>query len=145
MEIYNENGVLLTEEPDLTRGYLLDSTRTVHHEAVIGVPEEGHWHTIAEYPNGGKDVEWVVDVPGVKAQEAYDEEIKIQIYTAYTAAELRAMYSVICPEDVPAGQVFAVNGTIYRATTAIGIGETVTDYNSEKVSAADLLNAQKGE
>lgn len=148
MDIYNTNGVLMTEMPDLSLGYLTDSIRTVHHDAIVGVAEEGHWNTITEYPNGGKDVEWVVDVPGVKAKDAYDEEIPIQIYTPYTTAELRQMYGVICPEDTPAGIIFTVKGTMYRALTAIPKGADVTDYNAEKVSAVELMNAlqaQKGE
>lgn len=90
MEIYNENMELI-ENPDLTLGYLKDSTRTVHHEAVEGVTEVWHYETIAEYPNGGKDIRKVVDVPGVEAQAAWDEEIPIQIYVPYTQEELDRM------------------------------------------------------
>lgn len=87
MEIYNENMELI-ENPDLSIGYLKPSTRTEHHEAVKGVKEVWHYETIAEYPNGGKDVKKVVDVQGVQAQEAWDEEIPIQIYVPYTQEEL---------------------------------------------------------
>lgn len=86
-EIYNENMERI-EHPDLTMGYLKPSTRTEHHEAVQGVEEKWHYETIAEYPNGGKDVQKVVDVPGVAAQAAWDEEIPIQIYVPYTQDEL---------------------------------------------------------
>lgn len=86
-EIYNE-AMEPIENPDLSLGYLTDSTRTVHHEAVDGVEEQFHYVTIAEYENGGKDVEKVIDVPGVEAQTAWDEEIPIQIYHQYTQEEL---------------------------------------------------------
>lgn len=86
-EIYNE-AMEPIENPDLSLGYLTDSTRTVHHEAVDGVEEQFHYVTIAEYENGGKDVEKVIDVPGVEAQPAWDEEIPIQIYHQYTQEEL---------------------------------------------------------
>ena len=86
-EIYNE-AMEPIENPDLSLGYLTDSTRTVHHEAVDGVEEQFHYVTIAEYENGGKDVEKVIDVPGVEAQPAWDEEIPIQIYHPYTQEEL---------------------------------------------------------
>lgn len=89
-EIYNE-AMEPIENPDLTRGYLKDSTRTVRHEAVEGVEEKWHYETIAQYPNGGKDIEKVIDVPGVAAQEAWDEEIPIQVYVPYTQEELDAM------------------------------------------------------
>ena len=89
-EIYNENMELI-ENPNLSLGYLKPSTRTVHHEAVEGVTEVWHYETIAEYPNGGKDIRKVVDVPGVAAQEAWGEEIPIQIYVPYTQEELDRM------------------------------------------------------
>ena len=86
-EIYNE-AMEPIEKPDLSLGYLTASTRTVHHEAVDGVAEQFHYVTIAEYKNGGKDVEKVTDVPGVEAKPAWDEEIPIQIYVPYTQDEL---------------------------------------------------------
>lgn len=89
-EIYNEQMEHI-ENPDLSLGYMTDSVRTVHHEAVEGVTEVWHYETVAEYPNGGKDIRKVVDVPGVEAREAWDEEIPIQIYVQYTQEELDRM------------------------------------------------------
>lgn len=89
-EIYTESMERI-ENPDLTLGYLKSGTRTVHHEAVDGVTEVWHYETVAEYPNGGKDIRKVVDVPGVQTQEAWDEEIPIQIYVPYTQEELDAI------------------------------------------------------
>lgn len=89
-EIYNENMEHI-ENPDLTLGYLRPGTRTEHHEAVEGVTEVWHYEIVTEYPNGGKDVRKVVDVPGVAAQAAWDEEIPIQIYVPYTQEELDRM------------------------------------------------------
>ena len=89
-EIYNEN-MDRVEHPDLTLGYLRPGTRTVHHESVEGVTEVWHYETVAEYANGGKDIRKVVDVPGVEAQAAWDEEIPIQIYVPYTQDELDRM------------------------------------------------------
>lgn len=90
MEIYNESMELI-ENPDLSLGYLKNSTRTVHHEAIEGVEEQWHYETIAEYSNGGKDIQKVIDIPGVQAQEAWDEEIPIRIYVPYTQEELDRM------------------------------------------------------
>lgn len=89
-EIYNENMEHI-ENPDLMLGYLKSGTRAVHHDAIEGVTEVWHYETIAEYPNGGKDIRKVVDVPGVEAQAAWDEEIPIQIYVPYTQEELDRM------------------------------------------------------
>ena len=87
MKIIDSNGVEIAN-PDLTLGYLKPETQTIHHDAVEGVEEVWHYETIAEYPNGGKDVRKVVDVPGVTAKDAYDEEVEVQRYVLYTAEEL---------------------------------------------------------
>lgn len=88
MRIFDENDNLL-DSYDETKGYLKpDRLFVCHHEAVEAVAEEGHWETIAEYPNGGKDVDWIVDVPGVEAQEAWDEYEDIYRYVLYTEEEL---------------------------------------------------------
>ena len=89
-EIYNERMERI-ENPDLTLGCLRPGTRTVHHEAVEGIEEVWHYETIAEYENGGKDIQKVIDVPGVAAQAAWDEEIPIQIYVPFTQEELDRM------------------------------------------------------
>lgn len=90
MEIYNGNMERI-ENPDLSLGYLTPGKRTEHHAAVKGVAEVWHYETVAEYPNGGKDIRRVVDVPGVEARDAWDEEIAIQVYTPYTQEELDRM------------------------------------------------------
>lgn len=75
--------------PDLELGYLQDAKILIaHHPAVEAVEEQGHYEVIARYPNGGKDVEWVVDVPKVDAVEAWDEYEDILRYVEYTAEEL---------------------------------------------------------
>lgn len=89
MKIIDINGNSI-ENPDLTKGYLKDETQTIHHDAVQAVAEVSHYETIAEYPNGGKDVERVVDVPGVEAKDAWDEKIEVQVYHLYTTEELAA-------------------------------------------------------
>ena len=89
MKIIDENGAVV-ESPDLTLGYLMDDTEPVEHPAVEGVEEVSHYETVAEYPNGGKDVQRVVDVPGVPAQAAWTEQVPVQRYIRYTDEELAA-------------------------------------------------------
>lgn len=93
------------EDLDLNAGKLVDETITVHHDAVEGVEEVSHVEVLKEYyetgPDGepvldedghkivfGKDVKTIIDVPGVEAKEAYDEQEAIQRYIPYTAEEL---------------------------------------------------------
>lgn len=89
MKIIDENGAVV-ESPDLTLGYLTTSTEEITHPAVEGVEEQWHWETVTEYPNGGKDVQKIVDRPGVKAQEEWVEQVPVQRYIRYTAEELAA-------------------------------------------------------
>ncbi len=100
MEIFDLSGNPL-ENPDLSLGRLESRTRTVHHDAVEGVEEIWHYETVREYPNGGRDVRRVIDVPGVPAAEAWDEEIACQVYIPYTQEELAAMSEPEEPEDDP--------------------------------------------
>ena len=89
MKILDETGAVV-ENPDLTLGYLTTSTEEITHPAVEGVEEQWHWETVTEYPNGGKDVQKIIDVPGVPAQAAWTEQVPVQRYIRYTAEELAA-------------------------------------------------------
>ena len=89
MKILDETGAVV-ENPDLTLGYLVGGTEPVEHPAVDGVEEQWHWETVTEYPGGGRDVQRVVDVPGVPARPAWTEQLPIKRYIRYTAEELAA-------------------------------------------------------
>lgn len=90
MKIIDETGNEIFN-PDFELGYLIDDIEIVHHDKVDEVKEKYHYETIAEYPNGGKDVKKIVDVEAVEAKEALDEEIPIQKYILYTDEELKAI------------------------------------------------------
>lgn len=96
---------LKPEDIDMNVGKLVTETITVHHDAVEGVEEVSHVEVLKEYyetgPDGapvldadghkivfGKDVKTVIDVPGVEAKAAYDEQEEIQRYIPYTTEEL---------------------------------------------------------
>ena len=90
MKIIDDKTGLEIQNPDLTQGWLHDETEAVEHPAQEGVPELSHYETVAEYPNGGKDVRKVIDREGVPAQGAWTEQVPIQRYILYTAEELAA-------------------------------------------------------
>ena len=90
LKVYDQQGNLL-ESYDLDLGRIVRSSKAVEHPAIEGVDEVWHWETVAEYHNGGKDVRRVIDVPGVMAQEAWVEEVPIQVYIPYTQEELDAI------------------------------------------------------
>lgn len=90
MRIIDEDGNELSSV-DFTDGYYVtDQIIIAHHPAQEYIPEQWHYEVIAEYPNGGKDVEKVIDVPGQQAREAWDEIEDILRWHWYTAEEIEA-------------------------------------------------------
>lgn len=99
MKIIDETGIVLTTEPDLEAGYLVEDVEVTHHDAVEGTAPQWHRET-AKLPDGspaiyyrdgkeiGRDMVKVIDVPGVDPQPAWDEEVPVQRYIRYTAEEL---------------------------------------------------------
>lgn len=72
----------------MEKGYYKEVKKIVHHEASAGIPEQFHYEVIREYANGGKDVKKIIDVEGVPAKEAWDEEVYEKVYIPYTQKEL---------------------------------------------------------
>lgn len=99
MKIIDENGAVLTTEPDLEAGYLVEDVEVIHHDAVEGTAPQWHRET-AKLPDGslaiyyrdgkeiGRDMVKVIDVPGVDPQPAWEEEVPVMRYIRYTAEEL---------------------------------------------------------
>ena len=99
MKIIDENGAVLTTEPDLEAGYLVEDVEVIHHDAVEGTAPQWHRET-AKLPDGtpaiyfrdgveiGRDTVKVIDVPGVDPQPAWDEEVPVMRYIRYTTEEL---------------------------------------------------------
>ena len=84
MKVYNEDKTQILESYDLTKGQLITSTITKKIPAVEETKEVGHYETIKKYPNGGKDVKYVIDIKGVKAEPAKTITEDIYIYVPYT-------------------------------------------------------------
>ena len=99
MKIIDETGIVLTTEPDLEAGYLVEDVQIIHHDAVEGTAPQWHRET-AKLPDGslaiyyrdgkeiGRDMVKVIDVPGVDPQPAWEEEVPVMRYIRYTAEEL---------------------------------------------------------
>ncbi len=92
MKIYNESKTEILTEYDLKKGYL-KSDKIVKEilPAQQEVKEVGHYETIKEYENGGKDVKWVVDVAGQEAKPETPIYEDIQVYIPYTEDELKEL------------------------------------------------------
>lgn len=89
MKIYNENKTQEITEYDLTKGILKNDKIFVRkHEEQQEVKEVSHERIIAEYSNGGKDIEVVIDTPYQPAKESWDEYEDIQIFVPFSQKEL---------------------------------------------------------
>lgn len=93
----NNNEIL---DPNEEFGYTQEETILIaHHDAVLPVEEQGHYEVVAIYPNGGRDLAWVVDVEGVEAEEAWDETEDILRWIPYTQEELDAREAARLEEE----------------------------------------------
>lgn len=88
MKIIDKHGNEI-KSADRSKGRLEREKRFIaHHEAVEPVDEKWHYEVVAEYPNGGKDVTKVIDVPGVAAAKAWDEYEEVMRFVEFTEEEL---------------------------------------------------------
>ncbi len=90
MKILDQQGNEILNS-DLTKGHLESDKLTIHHDAVTAVAEQSHLKAVCMYPNGGQDVEKVVNVPAVVGHDAYGEYEDIQRYIPYTETEIAAI------------------------------------------------------
>lgn len=89
MKIYNKEKNKILDNPDLEKGYLIDDKIIIGHQlAQNEVEEKYHYEVVKEYPNGGKDVEKIIDVhysPAIPEQDIYED---IKVYIPFTTKEL---------------------------------------------------------
>lgn len=90
MKIFNEDKTieLEKEQCDLSLGYFDKDTLDHIVPEQQDIKEVGHYETIREYDNGGKDVEWIVEVAGQEYVPEHTEIEEILVYRLYTQQEL---------------------------------------------------------
>lgn len=88
MKVYNKEKTEILTEYDLNKGNLIPDKLEHRISKVDGVKEQGHYEIVKEYQNGGKDVEWVVDVKGIDPVEEHIEYEDIQVYVPYSQKTL---------------------------------------------------------
>lgn len=89
MKIYNQEKTEILTEYDLEKGYLVEDKIVKEIlPAQEEIKEQGHYETIKEYRNGGKDVKWVVDIQGQEARPETPVYEDIQVYIPYTEEQL---------------------------------------------------------
>lgn len=76
---------------DLSKGKLENDTLIEHIPEQQEIQEQWHYKTIKEYPNGGKDVEKVIDVVGQPYIAEHDEVEDILVYKPYSEHEIKTI------------------------------------------------------
>ena len=76
---------------DLSKGKLVNDTLIEHIPEQQEIQEQWHYETIKEYPNGGKDVEKVIDIVGQPYIAEHDEVEDILVYKPYTEQEIKVI------------------------------------------------------
>ena len=76
---------------DLSKGKLENDTLIEHIPEQQEIQEQWHYETIKEYPNGGKDVEKVIDVVGQPYIAEHDEVEDILVYKPYSEQEIKVI------------------------------------------------------
>ena len=76
---------------DLSKGKLVSDTLIEHIPEQQEIQEQWHYETVKEYPNGGKDVEKVIDVVGQPYIAEHDEVEDILVYKPYSEQEIKVI------------------------------------------------------
>lgn len=129
--------------PDYSLGYyLVDTIIIAHHPAQEYIPEQFHYEVVAEYPNGGKDVEKIIDVPGQEAKDAWDEMEDVLRWHWYSDDDPRPPASMIAKENIEKDSYFMVDNVLYYALSSIPAGGALKPgKNCNKIDIATALNA----
>ena len=91
MRIFNEDKTVELFDCDLEKGYLKEDVIETDIPEQEAVEQVSHYKVIREYPNGGKDLEEVIDVEGKPYIPAHTEREEILVYIPYTEDELERM------------------------------------------------------
>ena len=130
--------------PNLENGRLVEEQIVkIHHAATEAVEEVYHYVTVAEYPNGGKDVEKVIDVPGVPAQEAWDEYETVYRYIEFSAAE-KIKNQIAALKQKLAETDYITAKAVDAMTSADSLTTLLTALKDIRTEYADVL-AQRAE
>ena len=88
MKVYNQEKTKVLENYDLRFGKLVcDVLETLVPEQKP-VEEKFHFETIKEYPNGGKELKKVIDVPSSAGVKEHIEKENIKVFIPYSEQEL---------------------------------------------------------
>lgn len=89
--IFSTDKKTLIENPNLKLGFLKEDKLITKIDEIPYVAEEGHYEIVREYPNGGKDIKWVVDVEGQEYVPEIEQVEEILIYVPYSKKELEEL------------------------------------------------------
>ena len=114
------------------------------HEAVDAIADQGHWETVMEYPNGGKDVAWIVDVPGVEAKPAWEEYEDILRFVLFSPEQLAKNEITQLKQKLFATD-YKILKIVEGAATLGEMAETILERAQWRMRINELEEQMKGE
>lgn len=88
MKVYDSTKTIELDDYDLELGRLENDTLTRHIPYSPAVPRVIHYNVLATYPNGGQEIEEVIDEEGKEEVLEHDETEDILVFIPYTEEEL---------------------------------------------------------
>ena len=150
MKVYNQDKTEILESYDLELGYLVqDKILIAEHEATEEVKEVSRYDIVKTYPNGGKDVQRVVEVPYQPAKEAWTEYEDIYVYIPYSDEKIKeiknnklnAKYIPSASESI---QVFAnaylKSNPLQDVETKLAVSGLYSLWVKGKYAVGDIVN-----
>ena len=123
MRIFNEDKTEELKAYDGTKGYTKEDTLVTHVPYSAAVEEKGYWKTVMEYPNGGKDVEWVSTREGHEEVPEHDETEDILVYVPYSDEELDRRERELEVDELKA----YLSATDYMVVKCMELGLTMSE------------------
>lgn len=88
-KVYNQNKTEILTNYDLSKGELKQDTLEIKHAEQLEIAGKGHYEIIKEYPNGGKDLKYIVEQEYKPAIKEYTEIKNILVYIPFSEEKLK--------------------------------------------------------
>lgn len=152
LKVYDENdNRIAIDDLEPENGKLVSYRRLVaHHDAVKASPRKSHYKVLKTYPNGGQDLEEIVDEEAHEAKDAWDEYEDAHRFVPYTDEERvslaqNTINSQAQDQVIPALSLLASKATNLTDSEAESIISFLPEYDpSASYTAGQLVRRGGG-
>lgn len=151
LKVYDENdNRIAIDDLEPENGKLVSYRRLVaHHDAVKASPRRSHYKVLKTYPNGGQDLEEIVDEEAHEARDAYDEYENAYRFVPYTDEERvslaqNTINSQVQDQVIPVLSLLASKATNLTDSEASSIISFLPEYDQAASYTAGQLVRRDG-